>query len=145
MNKTELARLERAYHAQWRRSQRRGIGWHISWPEWLAWWQATGRLDQRGQGPDLYVMARRDMTEDYTMDNIECITQREACQRYWQSGRRPQAVSHNQRIAAERCRAVATPQGQFPSLQSAAAAHGCSISRIHWRLKHWPDRYRYLS
>jgi hypothetical protein len=136
-------RALKEYRTQHGNCRARQIPFELTFDEWCAWWSSTGRYDQRGRDPDQYVMVRLDASGAFRTDNIACVTLREAGEQFWTSSRRSQALQHNQSISQANRRPVRTPLGQWPSLQSAAAAHGMSESGLRWRIQHHPDQYQY--
>lgn len=58
-----------------------GITCTITLDQWRNWWISTGKLDQRGKEVNDYVMARRDTSLPYTLDNIELMTVHESTSR----------------------------------------------------------------
>lgn len=140
MKKTDL---EQAYQTQRRNALIRRIPWSMSYREWLNIWESSGQLGSRGRGPDSAVMARRDHRLGFEPSNVYITTGSQAAQDYWSGTCRSQAVEHNRAIAQLRSRGVRTPQGEFPSIQAAARAEGIPVGRVHWRLRHWPDRYQF--
>lgn len=53
----------------------------LSFDEWLAIWNASGHLAQRGRGKDKYVMSRIDDRGHYESGNVEVITHAENVRR----------------------------------------------------------------
>ncbi|MBS0427139.1 MAG: hypothetical protein JSR41_07610 [Proteobacteria bacterium] len=66
--------LPNAFRMQKNAAARRGIEWHLTFEQWLAIWQASGKLDQRGIGKDRFVMARHGDVGPYALGNVEIIT-----------------------------------------------------------------------
>lgn len=62
------------YGAQRRNAQVRAIPWLITFPEWIAIWQASGHLDDRGRGRDSYCMARYHDKGGYEAGNVYIAT-----------------------------------------------------------------------
>lgn len=50
--------LLQAFRNQCRSAEARDIKWRLTYPQWLAVWQASCKLDQRGRGADAYCMSR---------------------------------------------------------------------------------------
>lgn len=76
----ELARdsgLLMAYRNQKSSADARGIKWSLTFPQWLAVWQASGKLDLRGQGADRYCMSRINDTGGYEIGSVHIQTNRE--------------------------------------------------------------------
>ncbi len=67
-------RLERAYKNQRVCAFNRGIEWQFTYGEWLAVWVASGRLMERGNRGNQYVMCRRGDAGPYSADNVEILT-----------------------------------------------------------------------
>ena len=55
----------------------RGILWCLTFDEWLDWWKASGKLNQRGCHKGGYVMGRKNDTGPYSLNNIICISNAE--------------------------------------------------------------------
>jgi hypothetical protein len=53
---------------------RRGIGFELSYEQWLDIWQKSGHLDERGPRKGQYVMARIGDNGSYAVGNVEIIT-----------------------------------------------------------------------
>ena len=75
--KSELARLRLRYHDQRLGAAKRGITWDFTFESWLAWWEATGKLQQRGCHRGQYVMARYGDQGPYSPANVRCATAEE--------------------------------------------------------------------
>lgn len=76
----EVARdsgLLQAFRHQFRSAEARGIQWRLTYPQWLAVWQASGKLDQRGRGADAYCMSRINDAGGYELGNVHIQTNRE--------------------------------------------------------------------
>lgn len=58
----------------------RGIGWEITFPEWLAIWITSGKWDERGTGAAQYVMARHGDEGPYAPWNVSIKTSAENIQ-----------------------------------------------------------------
>lgn len=65
----ELANpIQAAYHKQGRTAKARGIGWEITYEEWLVWWGDD--LPRRGKRRDDLCMCREGDAGPYRLDNI---------------------------------------------------------------------------
>lgn len=64
------AGLVLAYTEQRRNSKQRGVTWGISFAQWLAVWNESGKLSLRGRGKGRYVMSRIKDTGGYVMGNV---------------------------------------------------------------------------
>jgi hypothetical protein len=53
-----------------------GIEWTLTLGQWWAIWSASGKWAQRGRGHG-YVMARKDTTGPYSLENVEIIANQE--------------------------------------------------------------------
>ena len=62
--------VTRAYQEQLRNSGFRGIAWELSFAEWFAVWQASGKLHFRGRGKGKYVMSRIRDDGPYRLGNV---------------------------------------------------------------------------
>lgn len=131
-----------AYNEQRRNAKRRGIEWRFTYVQWLEWWVATGKINQRGRKADQYVMARHGDKGPYSPGNCYCCTQAENASAPWlsehrsqaqrESWRKPGRESHLQRREKHpRARACVAPDGtEYPSAALAAEAHGCTRHNI---------------
>lgn len=61
------------YMQQRRNAKTRGIRWAITFPQWMAIWEASGHFHERGRGQG-YCMARIGDTGPYAADNVEIVT-----------------------------------------------------------------------
>ena len=60
-----------------KRSKYRGIDFHFSFEEWVAWWEKHLGIDwfeKRGRKKGQYVMARKEDKGSYISENVKCIT-----------------------------------------------------------------------
>jgi hypothetical protein len=58
-------------------AKRRGIAWEFTQESWFSVWHRSGKLSQRGNGADDYVMARFGDVGPYAPSNFEIITRRQ--------------------------------------------------------------------
>jgi hypothetical protein len=58
------------YYTQRYKAGRRGIGWEITFPEWVAVWESSGLLECRGVGREGFCMARHGDEGPYRADNV---------------------------------------------------------------------------
>jgi hypothetical protein len=73
---TKDKRLKAFWHQQFH-CRRRGIEFHFTFDEWVAWWEKQlGRnwMSKRGIRSDQYVMARKGDKGSYRPSNVICIT-----------------------------------------------------------------------
>jgi transposase len=73
---SEPASPIRKFTEQRRNAHTRGVDWRISFAEWWAVWQASGKYEKRGRGTG-YCMARFNDTGPYSADNVEIIPNRQ--------------------------------------------------------------------
>lgn len=66
--------LANAFRNQERTAAYRGIGWEITFPEWVKVWQDSGHINERGQGKDRYCMARKGDVGPYKVGNVYITT-----------------------------------------------------------------------
>jgi DNA-binding CsgD family transcriptional regulator len=59
-----------AFQQQRNHARIRGIDWKLSFGQWFAIWQASGKLHLRGRGKGKYVMSRVSDTGCYEMGNV---------------------------------------------------------------------------
>lgn len=64
----------RAYCMQRGAAKSRGIEWLFGFDEWLAWWESTGKFEERGRGSNKYVMSRYNDEGPYSLSNVFCQT-----------------------------------------------------------------------
>jgi hypothetical protein len=70
---------ERSAFRQHRKNARRiGAVWRLSLSEWRAVWRASGKFNDRGQGPSKYGMTRIDFALPIELSNVQIVTNREA-------------------------------------------------------------------
>lgn len=63
------------FRAQRDRARQRGIGWELTFPEWIGVWEASGKIEQRGRShKDSYVMARKGDVGPYSIANVYITT-----------------------------------------------------------------------
>ena len=62
--------VTRAFQSQEKHSRIRGVRWDLSFAEWFAIWQASGKLHLRGRGKGKYVMSRIRDDGPYQMGNV---------------------------------------------------------------------------
>lgn len=67
--------LAARYRAQRLRASNRNIGWEFTFPTWVAVWEASGHLHERGRvNKGSYVMARHGDTGPYSPTNVYITT-----------------------------------------------------------------------
>ena len=69
--------MNKKYNSQRRRAAQRNIEWLFTYDTWLAWWENTGKLSERGKAGDQYCMGRPNDAGPYSPTNAICITNRE--------------------------------------------------------------------
>lgn len=69
----------RAYTYQRVSAGLRGIEWMFTLETWMAAWEKSGRLSERGRGRGRYVMARRGDVGPYSPANVEIILFEKNC------------------------------------------------------------------
>ena len=62
------------YLFQRKNAQIRGIGWEITFPEWIGLWNESGHWSERGQGRSRYCMARFNDEGPYKLGNVYITT-----------------------------------------------------------------------
>jgi hypothetical protein len=74
LNDSKLLRLRGSkamrYLSQRQSAFKRGIGWEITFPQWLSVWQQSGKFDDRGVGKGRYCMARKGDVGPYKVGNV---------------------------------------------------------------------------
>jgi hypothetical protein len=66
--------LEEQFKQQARQAKRRGIGWQLTFDEWLSIWTESGHLHERGNKQGQYVMGRTGDTGPYAAGNVYICT-----------------------------------------------------------------------
>lgn len=66
-----------AYLMQRHNARRRGIGFELTFPQWLGLWERSGKLDERGRGANRYCMARFGDAGPYAVGNVKIVTHSE--------------------------------------------------------------------
>lgn len=66
-----------AFKQQRKNARYRGIGFELTFEQWLTIWEASGRLSQRGRGRGLYVMARFNDDGPYKVGNVKIMLNEE--------------------------------------------------------------------
>jgi hypothetical protein len=66
-----------AYRHQKRSAQTRGIGWSLTFLEWVGIWESSGKWQERGRTGDGCCMSRKDDLGPYAVGNVEIKTLRE--------------------------------------------------------------------
>lgn len=59
-----------AFRSARRHAGCRGIGWELTFSEWISVWRESGKLDQRGSRRGHYVMSRHRDIGPYAVGNI---------------------------------------------------------------------------
>ena len=77
-----LAKLRQKFSTQRSDAKRRGIGFRLTFDEWLGIWRASGRLAQRGNRRGRYVMARQGDRGAYAVGNVKIIRFEKNAQEY---------------------------------------------------------------
>lgn len=62
--------LTEAYRQQKNQAKARGIEWLLSFLQWIAIWQESGKLSMRGRGSGRYVMSRKGDCGPYAVGNV---------------------------------------------------------------------------
>lgn len=66
--------IARAFEQQIANANRRGIKWALSFAEWYAVWQASGKLHLRGRGKNGYCLTRIKDSGGYELGNVHVQT-----------------------------------------------------------------------
>jgi len=66
----DMKKLKVAFQNQRRSAGKRGIGFHLTFEQWLDLWEKSGHLKERGRGAGKYVMSRKDDDGDYEIGNV---------------------------------------------------------------------------
>lgn len=68
------------YRDAWRNAEKRGIAWEMTFPEWMAVWDAAGGLAGRGTASSDLCMGRHGDVGPYKASNVSIITVRQNSQ-----------------------------------------------------------------
>jgi hypothetical protein len=98
-------------------AKQRGIPFLLTYAQWLAVWQASGRLDRRGHMPDNYCMARFGDRGAYAVGNVKIITMAEnGSERVYPSGRKLPANTKKKISAAMQAAHLHRRRSGLPSM-----------------------------
>jgi hypothetical protein len=111
------------FYSQRYNAKARGIEWHFTFEEWLAWWGDD--IDNRGHAPGKFVMARHGDVGPYHPDNVRKAT-------------------HKENTAEARNKRINTPAGIFNSLKEASEHYKVKNTTLGYRLKRYPTQYFYV-
>lgn len=64
---------ERAFQNQKKRAAGRGIAWLLTFEQWMAIWERSGKLHLRGRKKGQYVMSRLGDAGPYSVENVAII------------------------------------------------------------------------
>jgi hypothetical protein len=73
----EIRDAHKKYNMQKYNAGTRGIDFEISFDDWYAIWQQSGKWDQRGKGKNKYVMSRHNDIGPYKVGNVSIKSQEE--------------------------------------------------------------------
>lgn len=82
------------FHRQVHHAKTRGIQWLLTFDEWWAIWQASGKWEMRGRSSGDYVMARRGDVGPYSKENVFICLGSENTKQAWDAGRIPPPPSN---------------------------------------------------
>jgi len=117
------------YKAQIAAAKQRKLKWNLTFDEWYQWWGDD--IDSRGRKPDSLVMALHDKSQGFCLDNIYKTTKSDLTMKIVSGGTR-------------QMRPVHTPDGEFPSVSSAAKYYGWQSVQVIYRLKKQREGWYYL-
>ena len=80
---TKRTKMNQVYYDLWSARKKAGT-LEITCKEWIDWWIATGKWDQRG-GKGGYYMGRYDTDGPWRLDNIYCGTRSEIMINYYKT------------------------------------------------------------
>lgn len=66
-----------AFWSQRKNAARRGIAWELTYDQWMAIWQSSGKLELRGRTKGGFVMARFGDVGPYAVGNVKICPNRE--------------------------------------------------------------------
>lgn len=103
-------KIRKAYETQKKGAKARGIGWELTFAQWVIWWGDD--LERRGVGTDRLQMQRIADTGPYRLDNIRKGVPSQNTKTYWDMRRKREtaaaAVQHQTSLDA----LVAEPSGE---------------------------------
>lgn len=112
------------------------IKFNLTYEEWLSIWVASGHLTERGCGSSQYVMSRINDEGDYSVGNVEIITNAENVSRAHKG--RTRSIDHAAKIGAahkgivNKNRGPVTINGvDYKNRSAAAKALGVSARQIY--------------
>lgn len=132
-----------AYAQQRQASKKRGIGWEITFPEWLGVWLESGNWSLRGVGVGRFCMARHGDSGPYRVGNVSIIlSTQNSRDAVYKPGRKhalpdPLAKLGTGRGWTIKARATRNPYqvavgrqyiGSFPTQQEAEAAYAKAVA-----------------
>lgn len=130
--------------------------------EWYTIWQESGHYEDIGTGRGKYVMARRDTTQDYSIHNVEIISNNDNIQknhlgvsknrgRVFNVGIRrsdetklKQSQAHRGANYTPTGTPIQTPAGLFANIHEAARHYGINVTAIHYFKRKYPTAYYYV-
>ena len=107
----------------------KGIGFDLTFEEWLDVWTKSGLIRERGRTRNEAVMGRKDKTGPFAVDNVEIV-------RAWANMASRDFTSNRKRIR--------TPVGDFDSVKEAAEWYNVTPGAISQRLSAKKPGYEYL-
>lgn len=81
------------YRLQQQGAKQRGIGWEMTYEEWLGIWESSGHADKRGRGRGMYVMARHGDVGPYSPANVAIVPFEKNCADAHANGRHVRVVT----------------------------------------------------
>jgi hypothetical protein len=135
--------LMNKYHVQKTYAKNRGIGWHFTFEEWVAWWGED--IDKRGNTKDSLVMARTGDIGPYHPDNVRKATLSENTQE-----RNSRYITHSletKELLSKQSKGlykIKTPDGIFNNWTEAAKHYGVTRSHIASKRRRYPDQYYFI-
>ena len=168
LTQEEISLIRKRYHMLRSNARRMArlsgnpIEFKLTIDEWYTFWKNSGHYEEMGTARGQYVLARKDLSQDYTIDNIEVITINENIQRHHQGvpknrGRsfnngikRSEETKEKQRQAHQGHKPtpsgtpIKTPDGIFASVHAAAEHYGINVTAIHYFKRKYPNEYYYV-
>jgi hypothetical protein len=92
-------RNKAAYYFQKSSARRRGVPFLLTFDEWWATWEASGKWEQRGRSNEHYCMARYRDQGPYAVGNVRICTNLENQREQVRKGRRKRPFSEAHRAA----------------------------------------------
>lgn len=146
--------MKKQFLGQKHNAKLRGIEFLFTYEEWLNWWIATGKLEQRGKGRGKYCMMRKNDIGPYSIDNVFCGTIEQNSHDCHigkirsEKTKKQMSDSHKGLFSGDknpRARKITTPYGEWTTIKEAAKFLGVSATTVEWRCKNQKMGFAYIT